>query len=79
MTSSERVRDFIRHVQNLRRNLNFNVNDQIIIEYNADEEITKSISKFSEYIKIETLATKIILMKNLDDIKTINLDGSILS
>jgi isoleucyl-tRNA synthetase len=69
------ARDFIRHVQNLRRKNNFNVNDQIVIDYNAETELAKAIAKFTDYIQSETLATKITKTKFSDEMKTITSNG----
>ena len=43
----------------MRKNANLELTDRIIISYEASEEITKAIKAFEDYIKKETLATKI--------------------
>ena len=55
------ARDFIRQIQEERKNQNLNVSDRIKIYYNEDDtDISKAIEKFAEYIKDETLSTEII-------------------
>ena len=58
------ARDFIRQIQEERKNQNLNVSDRIKIYYNEDDtDISKAIEKFAEYIKDETLSTEIIPSK----------------
>jgi isoleucyl-tRNA synthetase len=53
------AREFVSKVQQMRKNENFEVMDNINIYYNGDEEITQAIEKYDEYIKQETLAVSI--------------------
>ena len=53
------AREFISKVQNERKLKDFNIVDRISIYVKGDEEFKKSLEKFKEYIKKETLATKI--------------------
>ncbi|NHK29785.1 MAG: isoleucine--tRNA ligase, partial [Asgard group archaeon] len=73
------ARDFIRHVQNLRRKNNYNVNDQIVIYFNTEIELTNAITKFTDYIQTETLAIKIANTNYSDKMKTIAFNGYNLS
>ena len=58
------ARDFIRQIQEERKNQNLNVSDRIKIYYNEDDtDISKAIEKFAEYIKDETLSTEMIPSK----------------
>ncbi|AYE36679.1 isoleucine--tRNA ligase [Borrelia turcica IST7] len=52
-------REFIRKVQNLRKENKFNVSDRIILYTDNNETLRKIISKFESYIKSETLTLKI--------------------
>ena len=52
-------REFIRKVQNLRKENKFNVSDRIILYTDNNETLSKIISKFESYIKSETLTLKI--------------------
>ncbi len=66
------AREIISKVQQLRKNYNFNITDRIIMYYNGDEEITKTITKYTEYISKETLSTKILPKDNLEEKLDIN-------
>ena len=66
------AREFISKIQNLRKDSGFEVTDRINISYDADEELAKSLEKFAEEIKKETLADK--LEKTSLDIDSIELN-----
>ncbi|MDE6284415.1 MAG: class I tRNA ligase family protein, partial [Bacilli bacterium] len=53
------AREFVSKVQQIRKNKDFEVADRITIKYKADEEISKAITAFSDYIQNETLAVEI--------------------
>ena len=53
------AREFIRHIQNLRKERNLNVTDRIVIRYYADDEVSTAIQKWDKTIKEETLASDI--------------------
>ncbi|SJZ48984.1 isoleucine--tRNA ligase [Garciella nitratireducens] len=53
------AREFISKIQQMRKNANFEVVDHIYIYYNGDEDITRAVEKFEDYIKKETLAESI--------------------
>ena len=53
------AREFISKVQQLRKSSNFDVLDNIVIEYCSDDEIAAAVEKFEAYIKSETLALEI--------------------
>ncbi|MFA4839424.1 MAG: isoleucine--tRNA ligase [Candidatus Neomarinimicrobiota bacterium] len=53
------VRDFIRHVQTMRKEADFRVEDRIRIAFSAPEEICIALAKFEEYLKNETLANQV--------------------
>lgn len=50
------VRDLVRHIQNLRKECGFNVDDRITIEYHTDSKLAEAILKHADYIRQETLA-----------------------
>jgi isoleucyl-tRNA synthetase len=50
------AREFINRVQNLRKNMEFEVTDRIGIQYFASDDIASAIEKMSEFIASETLA-----------------------
>ena len=58
------VREFISKVQQIRKASNFEVLDHIEIEFNSDEEISKAVESFKDYIKTETLAVEIKSVDN---------------
>lgn len=53
------AREFISKIQNLRKDSGFEVTDRINISYEADADLAKSLDKFAEDIKKETLADKL--------------------
>ncbi|MDD7383062.1 MAG: isoleucine--tRNA ligase [Peptoniphilaceae bacterium] len=61
------AREFISKVQNMRKDNGFELTDRIIINYEAEEELEKSLIKFKDQIMKETLA---------DDFKNLSLEES---
>ncbi len=55
------ARELISRVQQMRKNNNYQMMDNIKITYAADEEFSTGIKAFEDYIKTETLATEITL------------------
>ena len=53
------ARDFIRNVQNMRKDADFDVADRIHIQVETESELQVVIEKHREYISNETLATEI--------------------
>ena len=51
------MRDFVRHVQNLRKEADFNVDDRITLYYEADGDLAEAIDTHADYIRTETLST----------------------
>ena len=58
------VREFISKIQQIRKASNFEVLDHIEIEFNSDDEISKAVESFKDYIKTETLAVEIKSVDN---------------
>ena len=54
------ARDIIRHVQIMRKNANFAVEDRIIIYGSFDGEIGEAIKTYENYFMNETLTTNMI-------------------
>jgi len=54
------AREFVNRIQNLRKELGFDVTDRIKIEYQGDEEIIKSASLHHDYICNEVLANQFV-------------------
>jgi isoleucyl-tRNA synthetase len=53
------MRDFVRHVQNLRKEADFEVTDRIALYYEANGDLTEAIAAYADYIRTETLATQL--------------------
>ena len=54
------AREFVNRIQNLRKELGFDVTDRIKIEYQGDKEIIKSASLHHDYICNEVLANQFV-------------------
>ncbi len=66
------AREFISKIQQLRKSLNFNITDRIIVSYSGSNEIKEAINKYTNYIKNETLAIQINEESNLSESYEIN-------
>lgn len=53
------AREFVSKIQNLRKELDFDVADRITVEYYLPENLKSAIENFSQYISNETLAVKL--------------------
>ena len=53
------VREFVRHVQEARKQSGLEIADRIHLAYSASEKLNKAIHAFSEYIMSETLAVEL--------------------
>lgn len=53
------TRDFIRHIQTMRKDADFKVEDRISITYSAPEEIAIALKEYEDYLKNETLANQV--------------------
>ena len=58
------AREFVSKVQQMRKNEDFEVTDNINIFFDGDEKMAQAIEAFQEYIMQETLALSI---KRVDD------------
>lgn len=54
------AREMVNRIQNLRKDLGFEVTDKITIEFNGSEQLKESVNKFYPYICSEVLASQII-------------------
>jgi isoleucyl-tRNA synthetase len=68
------AREFINRIQNLRKELDFEVTDKIKVYYSGNENITKAIENKSDYIKNEILATELILSDNKTEMTEIDIN-----
>ncbi len=53
------AREFIRRVQTLRRDADYNVDDRIVVLYKASEKLGQAVKQFEDLIKNETLALEL--------------------
>ena len=53
------VRDMVRHVQNMRKEADFNVEDRIMVNCNAINGVSEAIKKFEDYFRNEVLAVEL--------------------
>ena len=60
------AREFISKIQQTRKNNGYEMMDKIQISYTSDDEVKEAIEVFDEFIKDETLATKITFEENKD-------------
>ena len=60
------ARDFVRHVQNLRKERGLNIEDRIQLRY-AGEALDEAILSWIDYIKNETLAVELTADPNLNE------------
>ncbi len=67
-------RDFVRQVQQLRKDANLNITDRIRIEYYSTDNIIQSmVAEWGDYIRGETLASSIDFSSSPGvDVKTVN-------
>ncbi|MHC1693289.1 MAG: isoleucine--tRNA ligase [Sphaerochaetaceae bacterium] len=63
------ARDIVRSVQNLRKDLDFEVSDRIALSISGEQTIRDAVEAFGDYIKRETLADGISFSDTLDAIE----------
>ncbi|HEX9972366.1 MAG TPA: DUF5915 domain-containing protein, partial [bacterium] len=70
------ARDLVRHIQELRKEADFEMSDRILLYYQGSEKIKSVFVQHAEYIKAETLSVEIIESAS-DDVfsKEIKLSG----
>jgi isoleucyl-tRNA synthetase len=52
------AREVVRRVQTMRKDADFDIDDNITIVYESEGQLAQAIEKFTDYIKQETLATE---------------------
>ena len=60
------AREFINRIQNIRKESGFNVTDKIRIRIEDHKYVRDAILKHSDYIGSQTLATEIVLDRNIN-------------
>lgn len=58
------AREFIRRVQTLRKDADFDISDNIELIYTATGDLAQAVEEFAEYIQTETLAVSLSPVKN---------------
>ena len=53
------ARELVSKVQQMRKQMNLEMMDKIVIKLESDEEVEKAVGRFEEYVKSETLAEAI--------------------
>jgi isoleucyl-tRNA synthetase len=66
------AREIISKIQQMRKQLQLEMMDNITIALSADEEVQKAVDKHADYIKSETLAT---VIAPAEELKTVNING----
>lgn len=69
------ARELVNRIQNLRKDLDFEVTDSIEVIIEAPDEWRNALHNFGEYIKTETLARKLETVPALDDGFNIEVNG----
>ena len=70
------VRDLVRHIQNLRKEIGLDVADRIRIAYFASDEMAAAVSAHYDYLAGETLALEITRSDSMiDSSHTVKLGG----
>src|SRR5262249_54629815 len=58
------AREFVNRVQNMRKDAGLEVTDRIQIHYETSDRVVQAINRMAEYVKSETLATRITAGRN---------------
>ena len=66
------ARELVRKIQSLRKEADLVITDRIKVWYNGSDMIDKTMNKFEEFIKNETLALELIKKDNVSEKYSIN-------
>jgi len=58
------AREFVRRVQEARKQAGFEISDRIRLYYTASDNLTKAVEEFKDYIMMETLAVETVTEKS---------------
>jgi isoleucyl-tRNA synthetase len=61
------ARELVNRIQNIRKDKDFNVTDNIRIQLERDEGVIHAVEQFGDYIKAETLAVSLELVDPIED------------
>jgi isoleucyl-tRNA synthetase len=60
------ARELVNRIQNMRKQLYFNVTDRITVSLTNDKQVQRAVDHFGKYIKDEVLATDIFFRDQSD-------------
>ena len=69
------ARDLVRHIQNLRKECGFQVDDRIVITYRAGGAVADAIAAHEGYIRRETLAVQLVSHPRAGGLATVSVAG----
>jgi len=62
------VRDIVRHIQTLRRDADYELNDRIVVGlFGLDQEAAEAVRQFEDYLCEETLCRELVMDQGLGD------------
>jgi isoleucyl-tRNA synthetase len=61
------AREFVSRVQNLRKDMDFEVSDRIVVKYSLDSDFKAALVNFEDYICNEVLAVELCEAESLDN------------
>ncbi len=64
------AREFVRRIQDFRKQINLDISDRIEVTYSASPQLSQAIEEFKPYIMGETLSLKLTAAENLGDGET---------
>ena len=67
------AREFVSHVQSMRKEADFEVTQRIVVTVEADAEMKAALEAHLDYVKNETLATDLVFAAN--DAEATDLNG----
>lgn len=72
------AREFVNRIQNLRKSKDFNVTDRIAVTCDCSEAMRSALEGYEEYIRNETLASKITwgVPKSMDSPEKVDVNGT---
>ena len=69
------AREIVNRIQNIRKNMGFEVTDKIEIKIKKSSKIENAINNNLDYVKGETLAIKLYFSESLDDAENVEFDN----
>lgn len=70
------AREIVSKIQNIRKEKDFDILDEIIVKYTASTRLNEAIENYKDFIKEETLCKELIRLEQLDE-KEIDFNGEI--